>query len=66
MRAIVLSFWDYVGYNPRTIRKTLLSWTSASVGKKRKKVWLAGHFCLFWKVWKARNRIVFMEEFFSL
>ena len=29
-------------------------------------MWLAGPFCLFWMVWKARNRIVFKDECFSL
>ena len=56
-------FWNYVG-KPEAVGDTLLSWKCVLVNKKRKKVWLAGPFCLFWTVWKARNRIVFKDEFF--
>ena len=56
-------FWNYVG-KPEAVGDTLLSWICVLVNKKRKKVWLAGPFCLFWTIWKPRNRIVFKDEFF--
>ena len=39
--------------------QTLLSWQGASVGKKRKSIWLAALLCLFWTVWQNRNKVVF-------
>ena len=32
------------------------------MGKKRKKNWLAAPLCLFWNLWRARNRLVFENE----
>ena len=32
------------------------------MGKKRKKIWLAAPLCLFWTLWRARNRLVFENE----
>ena len=31
------------------------------MGKKRKKIWEAIPLCIFWTVWKERNRIAFRE-----
>ena len=31
------------------------------MGKKRKKIWLAP-LCMFWNLWRARNRLVFKNE----
>ena len=47
---------------PRTVRQLLLAWQSASVGKKRKRVWMAAPLCLFWTLWMERNRVVFENE----
>ena len=47
---------------PRTVRQLLLAWQSASVGKKRKRVWMAAPLCLFWTLWLERNRVVFENE----
>ena len=35
------------------------------VGKRRTKVWQVA-ICLFWTVWKTRNKIVFKEDVLSL
>ena len=36
------------------------------MGKKRKKNWLAAPLCLFWNLWRARNRLVFENEVSSV
>ena len=51
---------------PATIKATLLGWDGSFVGKKRKGVWRASPLCLFWTVWKARNKVVFKEEELSI
>ena len=52
-------FWVF----PSSVRETFLGWNGAWVGKKRRTVWKAGLLCLFWSVWKARNRIAFDSPF---
>ena len=44
---------------PSSFRLTLIGWHGSFVGKKHKKVWRAGSLCLFWTIWKARNKIAF-------
>ena len=36
------------------------------MGKKRQKVWKTTPLCLFWTVWKGRNRIAFKNEEFAI
>ena len=48
------------------VRETLLGWHGSFVGKKRKKVWKIAPLCLFWMVWKERNRIAFNNEELSI
>ena len=38
-----------------SMKKTLLGWHGAFMGKVRKKAWQMAPLCLFWKVWKERN-----------
>ena len=47
---------------PQSVFHTLLAWQGAAVGKKRKRIWLAAPLCLFWTLWRARNRVVFENE----
>ena len=56
--AITDSNWVF----PLTVRQLHLAWQSASVGKKRKRVWLTAPLCLFWTLWKERNMIAFENE----
>ena len=49
-----------------SVRKTLLGWHGPFVDQKRRKVWKAGSLCLFWTMWKARNRIAFEGEELSI
>ncbi|RVW75063.1 hypothetical protein CK203_056012 [Vitis vinifera] len=41
---------------PSSVKEILLGWYGVFVGKKRVKVWGAAPLCLFWTVWKERNR----------
>ena len=45
-----------------SFRDTLLGWQGSFVGRKRKKVWGTAPLCLFWIIWKERNRRTFENE----
>ena len=47
---------------PQSVLHTLLAWQGVAVGKKRKKIWIAAPSCLFWTLWRARNRMAFENE----
>ena len=47
---------------PQTVIHTLLAWQGAAVGKKRKRIWLAAPLCIFWTLWRARNKLSFENE----
>ncbi|RVW93915.1 putative mitochondrial protein [Vitis vinifera] len=51
---------------PFSVRDTVIGWCGFNLGKKRRKVWKAAPLCLFWAVWKERNRIAFDNEEFSI
>ena len=51
---------------PFSVRDTLIGWHEFNLGKKRRKVWKTTPLCLFWAVWKERNRIAFDNEDFSI
>ena len=36
------------------------------MGKKCKKIWMAAPLCLFWTLWRERNRVVFENEVTSV
>ena len=42
-----------------SVREVLLSWHRSFVGKKRKKAWKASPLCMFWALWRERNRRAF-------
>ena len=48
------------------VRETFFGWHGSFVGKKCKKVWTSAPLCLFWMVWKERNRINFDNEELSI
>ena len=61
--------WDLflliVGTNwvfPSSVLHTLLSCKGATVGKKRKKIWLVASLYLFWILWRERNRVTFEND----
>ena len=56
---IVLGLVDVKWVFPETVKEILISWRGPFVGKKRKKVWKSIPLCIFWTVWKERNRLAF-------
>ena len=56
---LFLAITDFNWVFPLTVRQFLLAWQSVNVGKKRKRVWMTAPFCLFWMLWKERNRATF-------
>ena len=44
---------------PESVIEVLLSWRGSFVGKKRKNTWNSIPLCIFWTVWKERNRLAF-------
>ena len=59
---LLLAIIDFDWVFPRTVRQLLLAWQSASVGKQRKRVWMATPLCIFWTLWMERNMVVFENE----
>ena len=59
---LFLAIMDYNWVFPLTVCQSLLAWQSASVGKKRKRVWLTASLCLFWMLWNERNRAAFEND----
>ncbi|RVW89101.1 putative ribonuclease H protein [Vitis vinifera] len=51
---------------PSSVRDTLSGWSGFKLGKKHRKVWNAAPLCIFWAVWKERNRIAFDNEELSI
>ena len=41
------------------VSETLLGWKGSFVGKKWLKLWKAAPLCIFWSIWKEKNRIAF-------
>ena len=56
------TMWIMLG----SMGEMLLGWKGAFFGKRMKKVWQRAPSCLFWIVCKARNRIVFKDDFLSI
>ena len=44
---------------PEKVKEALFCWRDPFVGKKRKKIWKTIPLCIFWTVWKERNRLAF-------
>ena len=49
-----------------TVKDTLLGWSDSFVDKKCGKIWRAAPLCLFWTMWKERNRIALDNEALSI
>ena len=48
------------------VKATLLGWDGSFVGKKEEESWRESPLCLFWMVWKARNKVAFEEKKLSI
>ena len=46
---------------PKTVKEALLSWKGSFIGKKKRNMWKSVPPCIFWTVWKERNRIGFRD-----
>ena len=47
---------------PYSVRDNLLGWRGINLGKKHSNAWMTAPLCLFWVVWKERNKIAFENE----
>ena len=63
---VVRALWEIVlalfGANwvfPEKVKDMLVSWRGPFVGRKRKRIWTSIPLCIFWTVWKERNRLAF-------
>ncbi|RVW52750.1 putative ribonuclease H protein [Vitis vinifera] len=56
---IIFGLVDVKWVFPETVKETLTSWRGPFVGKKRKKIWKSIPSCIFWTIWKERNRLAF-------
>ena len=45
-----------------TIKEALLGWSDTFVGKRHKEAWISTPLCIFWVVWKEKNRRSFDNE----
>ena len=70
---VVRVFWEIVlalfranWVFPETVKEMLLSWRGPFVGKKRKKIWNSIPLCIFWTVWRERNRLAFRRGFLAI
>ena len=56
---IIFGLLDIKWVFPETVKEALTSWRGSFVGKKRKQIWKSIPLCIFWTVWKERNRLAF-------
>ena len=45
-----------------SVKRVLLSWNGVPVSKKKKKAWKVTPLCIFWSIWRERNRRVFEDR----
>ena len=64
--SIVFLFFGVQWVLSAIVKAKLLDWDGPFVGKKRKEVWRADPLCIFWMIWKARNRIAFEDDVLSI
>ena len=65
----VVLFVDSLGYcmgHPLMTKDVIISWNKIPLRKDDCKISRAILCCLFWAIWKERNKVVFEDEQFSL
>ncbi|RVW72100.1 Rhodanese-like domain-containing protein 8, chloroplastic [Vitis vinifera] len=60
---IIFGLLDIKWVLPETVKEALTSWRGSFVGKKRKQIWKSIPLCIFWTVWKERNRFLGVDSF---
>ena len=56
---IVFALFGVQWVFPEKVKAALFCWRGPFVGKKRKNIWNSILLCIFWTVWKERNRLTF-------
>ena len=54
-----------LGWNLFPTRDLLLGWNLFQIRKQVRKLWKVAPLCIFWAIWKERNRVVFEDDSFS-
>ena len=62
----LFTFFSVLWVLPSSVKEVLLGWHGLFIGKKRRKIRRTTPLCLFWAVWKERNKIAFENEEFSI
>ena len=63
---LLFNFFNVLWILHSLVKEVLFGWHGSFVGKKRRRVWRATPMCLFWMVWKERNKIAFESDEFSI
>ena len=56
---LIFALFDVQWVMNSLVRGLLLSWGGSFVGRKRKKDWKVAALCIFWTIWRERNRRAF-------
>ena len=64
--SFLLTYVGVAWVPPWLIKDWFFGWNNFPLRKSERKAWRAAPFCLFWAIWKERNRVVFEIEEFSL
>ena len=63
--AVIFSTFGAIGVRPYLLRDFLGSWGNFPVRKNIRFLWRAVPLCLFWAIWKERNRVIFEDITFA-
>ena len=63
---LLLAIFGFSWVFPLFVKESLLTWHGSFVGKRRKKAWMTAPLCIFWTIWRERNRLVFEDVIISI